>query len=303
MDPNLTISKTTQASTPIVASGPDFTFGLQSWGMDPPELLTALSALPKISPLADAGFLTRIPIDDPIAQRHATHLIQILRAFPQMMVRRAVFPPFIHPNWHRGDGPEVRKTLSEPIGNCMSIAQMFASRTPDTRAFVWNAIRTEQRRLMDQGENMVPTGKNQNLCSRFRTLCQGPFSLPEQTHPSRSWPDWIFAESRRRVACIWFLIGQVISTKTGIPCDTSEEYHCLPLPGGRSLWECRTNKGWEVEYSVTQTPIPGMQLTYFGELMESQKANSDPSMIHKMDSWNAEADTIGFMLTLATARV
>lgn len=150
MDPSLAVSKTTQASAPMVANTPDFTLGLQSWGMDTPELLAALSAPPKVSPLADAGFLTRLPIDDPIAQRHATHLIQILRAFPQMMVRRAAFPPFIHPNWHRGDGPEVRKTLPEPIGNCMSIAQMFASRTPDTRAFVWNAIRTEQRRLMDQ---------------------------------------------------------------------------------------------------------------------------------------------------------
>ncbi|CEO60516.1 hypothetical protein PMG11_05141 [Penicillium brasilianum] len=141
------------------------------------------------------------------------------------------------------------------------------------------------------------------LCSRFRTLCQGPFSLPEQTHPSRGWSDWVFAESRRRVACIWFLIGQVVVTKTGIPCDTSEEYHCLPLPGGRSLWECRTNQGWEAEYSATQTTIPGRQLTYFGDLMDAQKANSDPSMIQKMDSWNAEADTLGFMLTLATAMV
>ncbi|KAJ5174778.1 uncharacterized protein N7482_000655 [Penicillium canariense] len=319
MDPSLAVLKTTQVSAPtvttapMVAATPDFTFGLQSWGIDTPELLAALSAPPKVSPLADARSLTRLPIDDPIAQRHATHLIQILRAFPQMMVRRAVFPPFIHPNWHRGDGPEVRKTLPEPIGNCMSIAQMFASRTPDTRAFVWNAIRTEQRRLMEQWVSFpVPTnrvtkvvlmGKNQTLCGRFRALCQGPFSLPEQTHPSRGWPDWVFAESRRRVACIWFLIGQVISTKTGIPCDTSEEYHCLPLPGGRSLWECRTNQGWEAEYSETQTTIPGRQLTYFGDLMEAQKANGDPSMIHKMDSWNAEADTMGFMLTLATAMV
>ncbi|KAJ5641726.1 hypothetical protein N7490_005726 [Penicillium lividum] len=284
MDPSLAVSKTTQSSAPMVVNTPDFTFGLQSWGMDPPELLAALSAPPKVSPLADAGFLTRLPIDDPIAQRHATHLIQVLRAFPQMMVRRAVFPPLFIPTGTVEMGLKYGRHYPSLL--------MFASRTPDTRAFVWNTIRTEQRRLMDQ-----------TLCGRFRALCQGPFSLPEQTHPNRGWPDWIFAESRRRVACIWFLIGQVISTKTGIPCDTSEEYHCLPLPGGRSLWECRTNKGWEAEYSATQTTIPGWQLTYFGDLMEAQKANSDPSMIHKMDSWNAEADTMGFMLTLAIAMV
>ncbi|OOQ83528.1 putative polyketide synthase [Penicillium brasilianum] len=341
IDPSLNVPKSTEAAAPtmttapVVDTTPDLTFGLQGWGMDPSELLAALTAPPKASPLADAGFLTRLPIDDPIAQRHATYLIQILRPFPQMMARRAIFPPFVHQNWHHGDGPKVRKALPEPIGNCMSIAQIFASRTPDTRSFVWNAIRTEQQRLMVQSEtfgsedllasiqsyiiyiimrviddaayhsehdlNMLLNFAT--LCSRFRTLCQGPFSLPEQTHPSRGWSDWVFAESRRRVACIWFLIGQVVVTKTGIPCDTSEEYHCLPLPGGRSLWECRTNQGWEAEYSATQTTIPGRQLTYFGDLMDAQKANSDPSMIQKMDSWNAEADTLGFMLTLATAMV
>ncbi|KAJ5548537.1 hypothetical protein N7513_005771 [Penicillium frequentans] len=341
MDPSLADPKGVQASAstmttaPTVTSTPDFTFGLQSWSMDPSDLAVALPAPPKVSPLADAGFLTRLPIDDPIAQRNATHMIQILRAFPQMMIRRAVFPPFIHPHWHRADESEVRKSLPEPLGNCMSIAHMFASRTPDTRAFVWNAIRTEQRRLMDQSESFGPEDLLASiqcyivyiimrvvddaayhsehdlnmlltfatLCSRFRAICQGPFSHPEQTHPSRAWPDWVFAESRRRVACIWFIIGQVISTKTGIPCDTSEEYHCLPLPGGRSLWECRTNQGWEAEYSATQTTIPGRQLTYFGDLMEAQKASSDPSMIHKIDFWNAEADTVGFMLTLATAMI
>jgi hypothetical protein len=155
-DPSLNVSKSTQAAAltmttaPVVDTTPDLTIGLQGWGMDPSELLAALTAPPKVSPLADAGFLTQLPIDDPIAQRHATYLIQKLRPFPQMMARRAIFPPFVHQNWNHGDGPKVRKALPELIGNCMSIAQIFASRTPDTRSFVWNAIRTEQHRLMVQ---------------------------------------------------------------------------------------------------------------------------------------------------------
>jgi hypothetical protein len=50
------------------------------------------------------------------------------------------------------------------------------------------------------------------------------------------------------------------------------------------------NYSWETAY-------------VFWDLMDAQKANRDPSMIQKMDSWNAEADTLGFMLTLATAMV
>lgn len=156
MDPSITASTSEQASASLIATAPvvadslEFMMGLHSCGEDPPALLAAVSVPPKTSPLADAGFLTCLPITDPVAQRNATYLIQLLRPFPQMMVRRAAFPPFIHPNWHRGDGADAHKTLPEPISHCISIAQMFSLRTPDTRTFVWNTVRTEQRRLMDQ---------------------------------------------------------------------------------------------------------------------------------------------------------
>ncbi|KAJ6144553.1 hypothetical protein N7470_008448 [Penicillium chermesinum] len=325
-DPILAVPKSTKAVTPtmtpapVVDTTPDF-FGLQGWDTDPSELLAALTA-PKVSPLADAGFLTRLLIDDPIAQRHAAYLIQILRPFPQMMARKASFPPFIHQNWHHGDGPKAQKTLPEPIGNCMRIAQMFASRTPDTRDFVWSAIRTEQRRLMVQYVVFSPlTVASYRVLRALLIEMQKPKRLSAVASAHFAKAHLVFQNKHTpagagrtgyspnlgavniRVACIWFLIGQVVVTKTGIPCDTSEEYHCLSLQGGRSLWESRTNQGWEAEYSATQTTIRGRQLTYFGDLMEAQKANSDPSMIQKMDSWNAEADTLGFMLTLATAMV
>ncbi|KAJ5246265.1 hypothetical protein N7468_001248 [Penicillium chermesinum] len=316
-DPILAVPKSTKAVTPtmtpapVVDTTPDF-FGLQGWDTDPSELLAALTA-PKVSPLADAGFLTRLPIDDPIAQRHAAYLIQILRPFPQMMARKASFPPFIHQNWHHGDGPKAQKTLPEPIGNCMRIAQMFASRTPDTRDFVWSAIRTEQRRLMVQlmeftqsesfgPEDLLASIQCYIIYIIMRVIDDAAYHSEHDLDMLLTFAA-ILTKVNIRVACIWFLIGQVVVTKTGIPCDTSEEYHCLPLQGGRSLWESRTNQGWEAEYSATQTTIRGRQLTYFGDLMEAQKANSDPSMIQKMDSWNAEADTLGFMLTLATAMV
>lgn len=73
----------------------------------------------------------------------ASLLSQAISAFPQMMLRRQTFPPFIHAHWHL-------PSLPETLANCMSIAQLFATRTAETRPFLWRTIGTEVRRLQDE---------------------------------------------------------------------------------------------------------------------------------------------------------
>lgn len=70
-------------------------------------------------------------------------LSQAISAFPQMMLRRQTFPPFIHAHWHL-------PSLPETLANCMSIAQLFATRTTETRPFLWRTIGTEVKRLQDE---------------------------------------------------------------------------------------------------------------------------------------------------------
>jgi len=77
-----------------------------------------------------------------IAQHSAGHILQAIRAYPRMMLRKATFPPFIHPHWYG--------SLPTPLANCMGIAHMFSARTVETEPFVWQTIRTEQQRLMDE---------------------------------------------------------------------------------------------------------------------------------------------------------
>lgn len=78
------------------------------------------------------------------ASKHAANLIaRTVAAFPQMMTRRHTFPPFIHPHWHESSVPEI-------LASCMSIAQLFVARTPDTRGFLWRAIEAEEQRLLDE---------------------------------------------------------------------------------------------------------------------------------------------------------
>lgn len=91
----------------------------------------------------DTGFLIRLPISDPVAQHSATLVMQALRAFPQMMLRKPTFPPFIHSHydWH---------PLPEPLAHCMSIAHIFVSPSVETRSFLWHSINREQQRFLEE---------------------------------------------------------------------------------------------------------------------------------------------------------
>lgn len=78
------------------------------------------------------------------ASRHAANLIaRMVSALPQMMVRRHTFPPFIHAHWHLDAEPET-------LASCMRISEMFVSRTPESRAFLWRTIEAEVKHLYDE---------------------------------------------------------------------------------------------------------------------------------------------------------
>jgi hypothetical protein len=87
--------------------------------------------------------LTPLRLGNSASQHCAVLAMGIIRAFPQMMLRRQTFPPFIHGQWHRSAMPEE-------IANCMSIAQIFTARTSETRGFLWRTIAAEMRRFRDQ---------------------------------------------------------------------------------------------------------------------------------------------------------
>jgi len=81
-----------------------------------------------------------------LVQNNIRLVVQALRAYPLMMLRRETFPPFIHPHWCRQSSP----VLPEPLSNCMSIAQMFASRSDETKPFLWRTIKAEDERVLTQ---------------------------------------------------------------------------------------------------------------------------------------------------------
>lgn len=93
--------------------------------------------------LSSKGSLARVSNRLSNLQHASRVIMQMLYAYPQMMLRRQTFPPFIHPHWHE-------KRLPDTLATCMSIAQLFAARTPETEPFLWRTISAEEERFREQ---------------------------------------------------------------------------------------------------------------------------------------------------------
>ena len=143
----------------------------------------------------------------------------------------------------------------------------------------------------------------QILSEHFMKICEEPFCIPETWSPGSTWKDWVFAESRRRTACAWFLIRCVVCVKTGIPCDATENFRTLPLACSKTLWEASTHDAWVSEYHVYGATAPVARLDTFGSLIESQKQWKEPAHARKLDVWNAQVDKLGSLLNAAVSMV
>ena len=94
----------------------------------------------------DSNHMAILQTERPHAQYSADTVIQSLRSLPTMMLRRETLPWFIHPHSHPLSKP-TQAGLPQALSTCMGIAQVFASRTLDTRLFLWSTIRAELRRF------------------------------------------------------------------------------------------------------------------------------------------------------------
>lgn len=268
-------------------------------------------------------YLVKISPEKPIVRHNANLILEAICAIPEQMLRRNTLPPFIHPHWHLLDMPE-------PLAVCMELAQLFSRRTPATSEFLWRTILAESRRVIEQipllsNEDLLAATQagmvyvimrvvdgpmqspewNQEmtfyqnvLCNAFLEKHDGNFCESEAENPSTNWQDWIFAESRRRTSCVWFLIARTIMVKTESGCPTTEAPWTLPLPSPKTQWEARTIEDWILEIEAGTSPICD-----FGSLIEARQKWNEPVHARKLDSWSARTDTLGSLLNIAVSMV
>jgi hypothetical protein len=90
---------------------------------------------------------SRTEVQTSLQKAHATLIIDMIRPYHRMMMRRETFPPFVHAYAPSEDGQD---RLPAQLTNCMGIAQLFAVCNDDTRTFLWNTIRKEMRGFRDR---------------------------------------------------------------------------------------------------------------------------------------------------------
>ncbi|KAF2788627.1 hypothetical protein K505DRAFT_328798 [Melanomma pulvis-pyrius CBS 109.77] len=269
--------------------------------------------------------LVRLNYQDLAVEYISDLTIYMLKSFPRMMLRRHTFPPFIHPYWHWS-------TLPEKLASCMSIAHLFEARTTETHPFLWRVIDAEEQRFREGTETMSTydiqwasqalmiyiimaivdrESDHSARCQRqlktlealslrhHALLDTGFCSTTEEARPSTTWDDWIFAESNRRIGCLWFLICRVFTTHD-YPCPGFDTYEHIALVSPKTVWEARTQEEWLSEKAFHDISCP---FQVFGELIEAKRRPNDAGNAQRLETWEAGTDKLGLMMNLAVAFV
>ncbi|QGA13108.1 hypothetical protein EYB26_000753 [Talaromyces marneffei] len=275
---------------------------------------------------------SRKRIVTPAQQLFTSMLIDMIRAYPLMMTRRETFPPFVHPHCYLYEGCN---TFPQVLANCMGIAQLFVSRTNDTRPFLWATILAEVRDIMSRLGSMnkfelfsalqgsllylimraMDTGPQHSaqdfeLVRAHEMICDytlqqiGHHADPEVNDPHRQWKDWIFDESIKRVAWVWFALSvvyQIRSGVPGVPCRVADSTEGMPLPCTKTEWEAQTEEDWRREYYKARSSQSTASIQTFGDLANASRGS--PAERHakatQLEAWNAGIDNLGVLLNLA----
>ncbi|KAH8694290.1 hypothetical protein BGW36DRAFT_384678 [Talaromyces proteolyticus] len=257
------------------------------------------------------------------SQLYANMIIDMIRTYPQMMIRRETFPPFVHPhleNDAHGEG------LPFPLENCMGISHLFALRDTESQSFPWSIVLTEMNSFINKfavlsknealaaleaslmylimratsrgsaaQDSMEDTEMiliHQTICKRAIELSDG-FNTTEMAMANRKWKEWIFRESCRRVVCVWFAISLVFCVQAGIPCHMTSAFREMALPSTKTEWEASNETQWQAEYKSAEARRS--QLSRFADLLSAYEIGD----IAKLNSWNAGIDNLGILLNLA----
>ncbi|CAG7564376.1 unnamed protein product [Fusarium equiseti] len=116
------------------------------------------------------------------------------------------------------------------------------------------------------------------------------------TESSSIWADWIFAESRRRMSCLWLIISCVITIESGKTGSGCHALYDLPLPSSKMLWEAKTLEEWQTEKAFFEVSRPVKTL---GELVSAKGNVGDVVEKQKLLAWEMGSDKMAAMLDIA----
>ncbi|KAF6787886.1 C6 finger domain [Colletotrichum sojae] len=215
---------------------------------------------------------------NPASESCAKIIRQTLSAFPQMMLRRSTFPPFIHPQ-------RDKSHLPAPLASCMAISGLFASRNDDTRPILWKAVREEQERSVQ----MTMTYSRSELFAAMQAqIIYITMRLVDGFQPD--------VYSREYNA------NMLLAYKVYTPLPLSYRGIMLIRYEGvlySAQWAATTPEDWKEETeAIRNLQNQGSGPATFGDLCDLYRGTPGKANSDRLSVWNAGADNIGMLLNL-----
>ncbi|CAJ2508719.1 Uu.00g137450.m01.CDS01 [Anthostomella pinea] len=248
------------------------------------------------------------------AQRIANLIFHTLKSYPLMMLHHNNLPPFVHPSLLSSVGEDVHM---EPLTNCISLVHMISSRVQGSRRLFWKNVRHECERLSEEHETLtkwellaamqalsiyvlirLDEGETDHnnfdflLVKAVTVIAQDLTSSDVTCHTQcalcnngleTSWKEWIFRESRRRMAVVYRVVNMLVYFQPAAMCELPEDFLLAPLPARRQLWEAGDEFMWKAESQRG----PGIQVS-FGLASEGELVKLDESRLSCSDAWLAK---------------
>ncbi|KAI0859962.1 hypothetical protein F4860DRAFT_504391 [Xylaria cubensis] len=263
------------------------------------------------APTSAVRSLVRRPKLQAGMQRISHLIFHTLKSYPLMILHHNTLPPFIHPATVSSDDEHPHMW---PLTNCISLMHMIAGGVPGSRRLFWKNVQLECERVsyehdklqkwellaamqalsiyilirLDEGETdynnfdalLVKTfiaaaqkmGRIDLACQRQCGLCNSDLQA--------SWREWIFRESRRRLAILYRVMNMLIHFEPTAMCDMPAEFILAPLPAKKQLWEAADEFSWKAESQRKR----GIQVS-FGLAADGELVEIDEGRLSCSDSW------------------
>ncbi|KAH6881320.1 hypothetical protein BKA58DRAFT_723 [Alternaria rosae] len=244
------------------------------------------------------------------AERAASLVFYTLKSYP-LMLRQNTLPPFIHPSYvsFTDEG-----ATTEPLENCIALILMMANGVKGSRKFFWRNVRIECERICDQNQSLnkwellgamqalsiyilirLDEGETEHnnldyLLERAVILVAIQLSrddfdcymhdVPCRSKSDNSWQDWVYKESRRRLAVIYRILNKLVFFDPAAMCDMPTEFVIAPLPSKRQLWEARDANEWQIQRQNEPQEEVSFALAVDGEIVKL-----DQGRLSCQDAW------------------
>ena len=93
-----------------------------------------------------------------------------------------------------------------------------------------------------------------------------------------SWTDWVFEESRRRLAVIYRVVNMLVYFEPAAMCTLQTDLILAPLPARKQLWEAGDEYAWKAE-----SEKPGIE-TAFGLAANGELVKIDEGQLFCSDA-------------------